>query len=142
MPIDKWVVILARRKERKSASGNSWRAFRGDLQPRHPTERSEMRKGFALLTAIVAALAQGDLEAADATAELPPYTPAYEPRSVDERGVWMEADERERMLRDSPLRIRDENLERYIREVLCREVGADRCTNVRVYVIEIPAFNA
>ncbi|HEX7854578.1 MAG TPA: M48 family metalloprotease [Sphingobium sp.] len=54
----------------------------------------------------------------------------------------MEADERERRLRDSPLRIRDGNLEKYLREVLCREVGQDRCTGVRLYAMEIPSFNA
>lgn len=80
--------------------------------------------------------------AIDAGRALPTYTPAYEPTTVDERGLWMQADERERMLRDSPLRIRDGSLERYVREVLCREVGADRCQGVRVYVMEIPAFNA
>jgi len=73
---------------------------------------------------------------------LPTYTPAYQPTTVDERGIWMQADERERMLRDSPLRIRDGQLEAYVRDVLCREVGAGRCQGVRVYVMEIPAFNA
>lgn len=73
---------------------------------------------------------------------LPAYSPAYEPTTVDERGVWMEADERERMLRDSPLRIREGALEKYVREVLCRQVGAERCQGVRVYVMEVPAFNA
>ncbi len=80
--------------------------------------------------------------AADPGLALPTYTPAYEPTTVDERGMWMEADERERMLRDSPLRIREGGLEKYVRDVLCREVGADRCQGVRVYVMEIPAFNA
>lgn len=74
--------------------------------------------------------------------ELPAYTHAYEPQTVDERGVWMEADEAERSLRDSPLRIREAGLEAYLREVLCREVGADRCGSVRIYVMEIPDFNA
>ncbi|WP_253201287.1 M48 family metallopeptidase [Sphingomonas quercus] len=73
---------------------------------------------------------------------LPAYTPGYEPTGVDERGLWMESDERERMLRDSPRRIRDGNLETYVRDVLCREVGRARCEGVRVYVMDIPLFNA
>jgi beta-barrel assembly-enhancing protease len=73
---------------------------------------------------------------------LPAYTAGYEPTTVDERGLWMEADERERLLRDSPLRMKDGGLEKYVREVLCREVGQDRCKGVRVYVMEIPGFNA
>ena len=97
----------------------------------------------ALLLAMALLLADaGRAVAADPGLELPVYSPAYEPTTVDERGVWMEADERERMLRDSPLRIREGGLEKYVREVLCREVGADRCQGVRVYVMEVPAFNA
>lgn len=54
----------------------------------------------------------------------------------------MEADEHERQVRDSSLRIRDEKLENYLRGVLCREVGSDRCAGVRIYVMEVPLFNA
>lgn len=96
-----------------------------------------------LVAASCAALAFPALPAMAApAATLPPYTLAYEPTTVDERGMWMEADERERFLRDSPLRIRDGGLEAYVREILCREVGDERCKGVRVYVMEIPAFNA
>lgn len=73
---------------------------------------------------------------------LPTYTPAYEPKSVDERGLWMQADERERMLRDSPLRINDGKLEAYLQGILCKTVGNDRCKGVRIYAMEVPAFNA
>lgn len=76
------------------------------------------------------------------TTALPTYTPAYEPRSVDERGLWMEADEDERALRDSPLVIRDEALNQYLKSVLCKAVGQDRCGGVRIYILEVPAFNA
>lgn len=96
---------------------------------------------FAIATAIALTASTG-LSAAQNPAGLPPYTPAYEPTTVDERGLWMEADERERRLRDSPLRIRDGKLETYLRDVLCREVGSDRCTGVRIYALEIPMFNA
>lgn len=73
---------------------------------------------------------------------LPPYAPAYEPTTVDERGQWMQADEAERQLRDSPLRIREGKLEAYLLDVLCREVGQDRCKGVRIYAMEVPNFNA
>lgn len=56
--------------------------------------------------------------------------------------MWMEADEIERKLRDSPLVIRDEDLNSYVRQVLCRTVGSDRCNGVRIYILEVPAFNA
>lgn len=73
---------------------------------------------------------------------LPAFTAAYEPSTVDERGLWMEADEDERGLRDSPLVIRDEKLREYVHGVLCRTVGDDRCAGVRIYLVEVPAFNA
>lgn len=80
--------------------------------------------------------------AADPSLALPPYTRAYEPTNVDERGLWMQADEYERRLRDSPLRLRDGLLEHYLLGVLCREVGPERCAGVRLYAIEDPQFNA
>jgi len=54
----------------------------------------------------------------------------------------MEADEAERALRDSPLTIRDEALNAYVRRVLCNTVGQDRCRSVRIYILEVPALNA
>jgi hypothetical protein len=56
--------------------------------------------------------------------------------------MWMEADEDERILRDSPLVIRDEQLNGYIKHVLCNTVGADRCHSVRIYILEVAAPNA
>ena len=91
------------------------------------------------LLAAAAAILVG---AAPRSPVLPPYSENYEPRSVDERGMWMEADEYERRLRDSPLVVRDEALNTYVRGVLCRTVGEDRCRKVRIYVLEVPAFNA
>ncbi|HEX2764478.1 MAG TPA: M48 family metalloprotease [Allosphingosinicella sp.] len=91
---------------------------------------------------LLAAAGVALLGAAPQRAPLPTYSAAYEPRTVDERGMWMEADEQERRLRDSPLVIRDEGLNRYVRGVLCRTVGEERCNTVRIYVMEVPAFNA
>lgn len=73
---------------------------------------------------------------------LPPFSRAYEPRTVDERGIWMMADEDERDLRDSPFSINDPELIAYIRSVLCRTVGEDRCSAVRIYVRRIATFQA
>ncbi|WP_137899383.1 M48 family metallopeptidase [Sphingomonas sp. 2SG] len=71
-----------------------------------------------------------------------PYVPAYQPSDVDERGAWMIADEEERRLRDAPEVIRDPALNAFVRDVLCRTVGADRCAAIRLYIVRIPAFNA
>jgi beta-barrel assembly-enhancing protease len=73
---------------------------------------------------------------------MPPYVGAYEPQSVDERGLWMEADEYERRLGNSPLLLKDAALNAYVRDVLCKAVGNDRCQSVRIYILEVPAFNA
>lgn len=73
---------------------------------------------------------------------LPPYAGLYQPSGVDERGLWMQADEAEREIRDSAFVIRDPALNAYLRQVLCRSVGPERCAAVRIYVVRIPAFNA
>lgn len=77
-----------------------------------------------------------------AAAPLPPYTPAYEPTGVDERGMWMQADEAERQMRDSPFVLRDPALNAYVRGILCRTVGQDRCQSTRLYIQRLPIFNA
>jgi hypothetical protein len=73
---------------------------------------------------------------------LPPYAGAYQPTSVDERGLWGEFDEVERTLRDSPAIIRDEALTGYLKRVLCDTVGADRCAGTRIYVVHTAVPNA
>lgn len=82
------------------------------------------------------------LAGASPTGDLPPFTTGYEPATVDERGLWMDADNRERLLLNSKLTVKDEALNRYVHGVLCRTVGEDRCKGVRTYVVEMPIFNA
>jgi beta-barrel assembly-enhancing protease len=72
----------------------------------------------------------------------PPYEGIYQPRGVDEVGFWREDDESERRLAASPLVIRDENLTKYLKGVLCSAVGPDRCASARIYVLREPTFNA
>jgi predicted Zn-dependent protease len=72
----------------------------------------------------------------------PPYTGAYQPKGVDEIGIWKEADEDERVLDSSPIVIRDEALNAYVRGILCSAVGEDRCKSTRVYILRTPVFNA
>lgn len=100
------------------------------------------RAGAALAAAAAAFLPYGAAAGAAEPVGLPPYSQAYQPATVDERGLWMEADEQERVLRDSPLVMRQDDLNRYVRGVLCKAVGDERCRGVRVYVLEVPQFNA
>lgn len=66
----------------------------------------------------------------------------YQPLDADERGLWMTTDEAERTLKTSPSVIRDAALNAYVRGVLCRTVGQDRCGNIRLYIVRTPHFNA
>lgn len=72
----------------------------------------------------------------------PPYEGVYQPQGVDEIGFWRQDDESEKALSNSPIVIRDEKLNAYLKEVLCEAVGPDRCGSVRIYVIREPTFNA
>lgn len=72
----------------------------------------------------------------------PPYGGLYEPQGKDERGLWMEADEAERTLRDSPALVRDPAVNAWIKALLCRTVGEDRCKSARVYLVKDQSFNA
>lgn len=97
------------------------------------------RKVFAVL---LASLIGTSVSASSNEFEVPPYAGAYQPQDRDERGLWAMDDERERILRESDLVIRDAALNDYVRSVLCRTVGDDRCASVRIYILRVPVFNA
>ncbi len=100
---------------------------------------------LALATAVVAAqpsLGQAaDLPATGAQAPVAtaPPAPAAAP---DLRALLMRMDEQERVLKTSPLIIRDAGLNAYVRAVLCRTIGASKCADVRLYILRTPDFNA
>lgn len=66
----------------------------------------------------------------------------FKPRDDDERGLWFEMDEQESAIKNSKFLIRDEKLNLYIRSILCKAVGADRCRATRIYIMRTPQFNA
>ena len=101
-----------------------------------------MRRLIAAGLAVWSGAGAPVLAATDPVPPLPPYVAAYQPANVDERGAWMLADEEERRLRDSSDVIRDPALNAFVRGVLCRTVGADRCGAIRLYILRVPAFNA
>jgi predicted Zn-dependent protease len=61
--------------------------------------------------------------------------------STDEGGLWGIMDREERNLRRSPFLIRDRKLNDYIQGIACR-LGGDHCSDVRVYIVNTPLFNA
>jgi beta-barrel assembly-enhancing protease len=66
----------------------------------------------------------------------------YKPVDDDERGLWMQVDEQELEIRSSKFLIKDQQLNQYIRSVLCKTVGDANCTRVRIYIMRTPQFNA
>ncbi len=101
------------------------------------------RQKWAMLAITALGLAGGiPAGASEQTGSLPTYTPAYEPKSGDERDLWMYAAAAERELQQSPQLVRDPGLNGYVRRVLCETVGDDRCNAVRVYILDQPVVNA
>ena len=90
---------------------------------------------FLLAGALLAALPAAADEISDAR---PGDRP---PAGSDEDELWYAMDRAERELQQHPLLVRDEALNAYVRGVACR-VAADYCADLRVYIVELPYFNA
>ena len=58
-----------------------------------------------------------------------------------EAGLWMQMNNYEEKLKTSGSRLKDENLENYLKGILC-ELTPEYCEDIRVYVQDIPFFNA
>ena len=58
---------------------------------------------------------------------LPLFEHAYEPRDLDERGLWQKWDEYEKEFARSPAVYHAPDLVNYVKGVLCETVGFDRC---------------
>jgi len=68
--------------------------------------------------------------------------PGYQPRmDSDEAGLWLEADQLESALRQSPQHVADEALNDYLETLVCGLAGA-QCASIRVLAIETPESNA
>lgn len=59
----------------------------------------------------------------------------------DEAGLWMIFEQAERDIKRSPLLIKDPALNAYVRGVVCKLAGP-RCEEIRIYILDIPLFNA
>src|SRR3546814_17397476 len=91
-------------------------------------------RAIAAAASLVSSLLGSTAHAAPASAP-PPYEGAYQPKGVDEIGLWQRDDEYERALVASPVVIRDEALSAYVKSVLCRAVGPARCDATRVSIL-------
>jgi predicted Zn-dependent protease len=58
-----------------------------------------------------------------------------------EAGLWMQMNNYEEKLKTSGSRLKDKGLEKYLKNILCK-LTPDYCKDIRVYVQDIPYFNA
>lgn len=84
----------------------------------------------------------GMLAACATQAPLRDNTPGTAPvAGSDEDELWYAMERAERELQRSPLRVRDPALNDYVRKVAC-SAAAGYCKDLRVYVMDVPQFNA
>jgi predicted Zn-dependent protease len=68
--------------------------------------------------------------------------PDYKPlANTTEGGLWLEVEQVEKDLQQSPLLVRDEALNAYVKKVVCNLAGP-QCGSIRVYLVDAPVFNA
>ena len=60
---------------------------------------------------------------------------------TDEDELWYAMEKSEEELQRSPMRVRDPALNAYVTDVACR-ASAGYCKDLRVYIMNVPAFNA
>ena len=60
---------------------------------------------------------------------------------TDEAELWYAMERAEDELKRSPLLVRDPALNAYVRGVACKVAG-ERCRDLRVYIMDVPQFNA
>jgi predicted Zn-dependent protease len=84
------------------------------------------------------------LAACGATVNAPEgrVSPGYRPaRSSEEADLWAAVDRAEADIRGSRFRIQDPALNAYLHDIACR-LASDHCSDIRVYLLRSPYFNA
>jgi len=103
------------------------------------TLRIRLSCGTLLLAVASLSMAQ---DVAPAHKGLPALAASARPApGSDEAELWYAMDRDELSLRQSPYLVRDEALNRYVHGVLCK-VTAGYCGDVRLYIVDVPYFNA
>jgi predicted Zn-dependent protease len=96
------------------------------------------RAAKPLLPLLAAAL----LAACASSAPLRENAPGSRPTAgTDEDELWYAMERAERELQRSPMRVRDPALNDYVRKVACK-AAMDYCKDLRVYIMNVPQFNA
>ena len=95
-------------------------------------------RALALSSALAFALPATAIAAEPIVATRPDQRPAP---GTDEAELWYAMERIERELQASPLLVRDPELNAYVRSVLCKVTG-DYCRDLRLYIVDVPWFNA
>lgn len=71
-----------------------------------------------------------------------PLMPGHKPvHDEDEAGLWMLADKAELEVQQSTKLVHDPALNTYVRKLVCA-VTAEHCPHIRIYLVDVPYFNA
>lgn len=98
-----------------------------------------MKPARSLNTCLVIAML---VAAANAAERLPPLQPGERPISGStEAELWYGMDQAEKDIKASPILVKDPQLNAYIQGVVCT-VTAEYCKDLRVYIVDVPMFNA
>jgi len=93
------------------------------------------------LRAAIASLVALSLSVNGVAAQGMPFSVPPPALNSDEAGLWMIFEQAERDIKRSPLLIKDPALNAYVRGVVCKLAGP-RCEEIRIYILDIPLFNA
>jgi len=102
----------------------------------YPRRSSLLAAALLFFSSVTSSL--GSAEVTEVTKAPLNYRPSL---ATDESGLWMLSDQGEREVQRSPLLMRDEALNAYVRKVVC-DLAGDSCGSIRVYILDIPYFNA
>jgi len=70
------------------------------------------------------------------------YSPESDPNAlVDELGLWMQVEKIEKSTLTAGNLVKNEHLNTYIKKVFCK-VSPEYCNEIRIYIINVPFFNA
>jgi predicted Zn-dependent protease len=103
-----------------------------------------MKSFFALTATILLALSFGTYAHAESKqpTNIDAIPAGYKPtEKTDEAELWYILDKIEANVKQSPRLIRDPALNKYVREVTCKVTG-DYCKDLRIYILDVPYFNA
>lgn len=95
-------------------------------------------KATLALALLVACIGPGPARGAPPAQLVPGQRPV--PGST-EAELWYGMDQAEKQIRQSPYLVRDAALQEYVEGVVCKVAG-EHCSELRVYIVEVPVFNA